>query len=87
LVLTSKGDDVIILGIFSRVPESLRDSWVMVSDIEQGFQQTGLKRSSIVKTEKIAVIHRLLIRKVIGSLPLELMASVRKTLARTLEIV
>jgi len=30
LVLTTKRDDVIILGIFSKFPEKLQESWVKV---------------------------------------------------------
>jgi mRNA interferase MazF len=28
LILVSKGDDIIILGIFSKVPQGLRESWI-----------------------------------------------------------
>ena len=85
-MLTSKGDDVIILGIFSKVPDESRDSWIKVDEMDTGFHLTGLKKTSIIKTEKIAVIHRSLIRKELGHLSLELMESVKKTLRKTLEI-
>jgi len=86
LVLTTKGEDVIILGIFSKVPDEIRESWIMVDEVNPNFHLTGLKKTSIVKTEKIAVIHRSLIRKELGHLPPELMDQVRKTLIETLEI-
>lgn len=86
LVLTAGRDDVIILGIFSKVPEMLRASWVRIDDFDKDFKGTGLKKTSIIKTEKIAVIHRSLIRKEIGYLPLELLSKVRKTVVRTLEL-
>lgn len=87
LVLTAKGDDVIILGIFSKVPEELRESWVKIDEFGKDFDQTGLKKTSIVKTEKIAVIHHSLIRKEIGRLPSELLRHVKRVLLKTLEIV
>ena len=30
LVLTTKGEDVVILGIFSRVSEDLQESWIKI---------------------------------------------------------
>jgi mRNA interferase MazF len=86
LVLTTKGDDVIILGVFSKVPEVMEESWVKVDELSRDFNRTGLKKTSIVKTEKITVVHRSLIRKELGYLSSELMQRVRKTLLRTLAI-
>lgn len=86
LVLTTRGDDVIILGIFSKVPEELRESWVKLDEHSKDFSRTGLKKTSIIKTEKITVIHRSLIRKELGNLSPELMQEVKKTLLKTLEI-
>jgi mRNA interferase MazF len=86
LVLTTKGDDVIILGIFSKVPDEIRESWVKVDAAGPNFHLTGLKKTSILKTEKITVVHRSLIRKELGRLPSELMQQVKKTLLKTLEM-
>jgi mRNA interferase MazF len=63
LVISSKGEDVIILGVFSRVPDEIRESWIKVESHLDGFKQTGLRKTSIIKTEKITVIHKSLIRK------------------------
>ena len=86
LVLSIKGEDIIILGIFSRVPENLRDSWIKIGDLNPAFKQTGLKKASIIKTEKITVVHQSLIRKGLGSIPPELMLQVKQTLRKTLGI-
>jgi len=86
LVLTTTGDDVIILGIFSKVPDEIRESWIRIDDVNVDFHQTGLKKTSIIKTEKIAVIHRSLIKKELGQLPSELLRRVRNILLKTLEI-
>jgi len=86
LVLTTKGEDVIILGIFSRVPEELQESWIKIDEFNQGFNQTGLKKASIIKTEKIAVVHQSLIRKQIGYVSHELMQKVKQKLRNTLGI-
>jgi len=86
LVLSIQGDDVIILGMFSKVPDELRESWIKIDEIDTDFPLTGLKKTSIIKTEKITVIHRSLIRKELGHLPSELMQRVKKILLKTLEI-
>ena len=72
LILASKGDDIIILGIFSKVPQGLRESWIKIDELNPDFNHTGLKKTSIIKTEKITVIHQSLIKKEIGHLPSEL---------------
>jgi mRNA interferase MazF len=86
LVLAVKGTDIIILGIFSKVPENLRDSWIMIDELHPSFNQSGLKKASVIKTEKIAVVHQSLIRKELGRISSELMQQVRQTLRKTLEI-
>lgn len=86
VVLTMKGDDVIILGIFSKIPDEFRDSWIKIDETDTDFRITGLKKTSIIKTEKITVIHRSLIRKELGHLPSELLARVKNTLLKTLGI-
>ena len=86
IVLTQKGDDVIIAGIFSKVPKDLQDSWIMIDEGDPGFKQTGLKKTSVIKTEKIAVVHQSLIRKELGRLSPELIQKVKQILRRTLGI-
>ena len=86
LVLSIKGEDVIILGIFSRVSENLRDSWIKIGEANPAFKQTGLKKASIIKTEKITVVHQSLLRKGLGSISFELMQEVRQILRKTLGI-
>jgi mRNA interferase MazF len=86
LVLSSKGEDVIILGIFSKVPDLIRESWIKLDEQMEEFTHTGLKKASILKTEKITVIHQSLIKKRIGVLPTRMLEHVRKVLLKTLEI-
>jgi mRNA interferase MazF len=86
LVLTTKGEDVVILGIFSRVPEDLQESWIKIDEFHTAFNQTGLKRASIIRTEKISVVHHSLIRKEIGNISSDLMQHVKQTLRKTLKI-
>jgi len=86
VVLAQKRDDVIIVGIFSKVPEYLQDSWIIIDERDPGFKQTGLKKGSVIKTEKIAVLHQSLIRIELGHLSPGLMQKVKQILRRTLGI-
>jgi len=50
------GEDVIVMGIFSRVPTgALRKTWVQIEAGHPVFSQTGLKKTSLLKAEKIAI--------------------------------
>jgi mRNA interferase MazF len=86
IAFTQKGDDVMIVGIFSKVPEDLQDSWIRLDEGGSGFKQTGLRKASVIKTEKIAVVHQSLIRKELGRLSPELIQKVKQILRRTLGI-
>ncbi len=86
VVITIKGEDVIILGIFSKVPEKIMDSWFVIDGGAEYFTNTGLKKKSVIKTEKIAVIHSSIIRKPLGSLPENIFNIVKAKLKKTLEL-
>ncbi len=86
VVITIKGEDVIILGIFSKVPEKIMGSWFVIDEGEEYFTNTGLKKKSVIKTEKIAVIHSSIIKKPLGSLPENIFSIVRAKLKKTLEL-
>ncbi len=89
LVWVTHGEDVIVIGIFSRAPASaiLRETWVEISEHTTTFSQTGLKRPSFIKTEKIAVVHETILLKKVGSLPAEIMEKVARSLKTALLIV
>jgi len=58
LIVATYEEDSIVLGIFSRVPQSeIKDTWILIYNSDQNFVQTGLMKTSLVKAEKIAVIH------------------------------
>lgn len=83
-VLTSHGEDVIVMGIFSRVPPAGRATWVSIDEWHAAFAQTELKKSSVLKAEKIAVIHESIFHKRIGSLPSDLSAQAQVALKNAL---
>ena len=86
LVINEKKDDIIIIGIFSKIPEVIEDSWLQIEKNQPWFAQTGLKKTSVIKTEKIAVIHKSIVKNKIGKLPDEIFGSVKEKIRKTLNI-
>ena len=83
-VLAVHGEDVIVLGIFSRVPSGpLRKTWVK---IENDHPKIGLKKTSLLKAEKIAVVHESVFQRKLGDLPPDLISQVEEALKRALLI-
>ena len=57
LILTIHREEVIILGIFSKIPAGgLQNSWVLIRDNDAQFAQTGLKKTSLIRADKIATV-------------------------------
>ncbi len=48
IVITAKGEDIIILGVFSKIPEKIQESWFVIDEIAEYFAKTGLKKKSII---------------------------------------
>ena len=69
LVLATHGDDLTIVGIFSGSSQPPRESWILLSSRDPAFSQTGLRTSSVVKAERIAVIEQSILVRKLGSLP------------------
>jgi len=86
IVITTKGEDIIILGVFSKIPEIIQESWFVIDETAEYFAKTGLKKKSVIKTEKIAVIHSPIIRKRLGSLHENIFNIVKAKLKKTLEL-
>jgi mRNA interferase MazF len=87
LVLAAHQQDLIILGIFSKIPASvLSETWVLIEESHPNFQQTGLKKSSLLRTEKIANVHQSVFQKRIGSLPSELLQRSQSALKKSLNL-
>ena len=85
LALAVHGEDVIVLGIFSRVlPGALHKTWVRIEESHPEFARSGLKKTSLLKAEKIAVVHESVFQRKLGSLPPDLMAQVQEALKRAL---
>lgn len=83
LVWVVHGEDAIVMGIFSRVPAgALRKTWVRIEAGHPTFSQTGLKKTSLLKAEKIAIVHESVFQKKLGRLPPDIMALVQEALKK-----
>lgn len=78
VVLAVHGEDVVVCGVFSTLPPSLKQSWVLIEEKDPAFDRTGLKRSSVIKCEKLATLHRSIVHSAIGYLPQTVLSSVRE---------
>ncbi|MTJ15043.1 type II toxin-antitoxin system PemK/MazF family toxin [Anabaena sp. UHCC 0187] len=87
LVIAIHRDEVIILGIFSKIPDDdLRETWVLVSDKNNEFKQTGLKKSSLIRADKIATVNKSVFQQRLGILSSELMGKANLALKISLNL-
>lgn len=76
-----------MLGLFSRVPQGAsRRTWLLVEDRHPQFADTGLAHTSLLRAEKIAVIHRSVFHQKLGNLPQDLMTRAERALRAALHI-
>jgi mRNA interferase MazF len=87
LVLAVHGQDIIVMGIFSRIPATpLRKTWVNLEDSHPAFKRTGLKKTSILKGEKIAVLHESVFQRRLGHLAPDILGRAEAALKTALLI-
>jgi mRNA interferase MazF len=87
LVLAMHRQDVIILGIFSKIPPgTLSKNWVLVADTQPQFSQTGLKKSSVIRADKVATVHQSIFQMQLGILPPDQMPPVKTALRNALNL-
>jgi mRNA interferase MazF len=87
VVLATYRQDVIILGVFSKIPAGiLPERWVLLADVHPDFRQTGLKKSSIIRADKIATVHQSIFQMRLGTLPSDQTPLVKIALKNALNI-
>jgi len=87
LVWAVHGEDVIVMGIFSRVPGgTIRKTWVRIEDRDAAFPRTGLKKTSLLKAEKVAVLHESVLQRKLGTFSSDFKAQVQEALKAALLI-
>ncbi|MGD1701110.1 type II toxin-antitoxin system PemK/MazF family toxin [Dapis sp. BLCC M229] len=87
LILAVHREEVIILGIFSKITNSnLPKNWVLMSEENSNFLQTGLKKTSLIRADKIATVSNSVFHKKIGDLPSEIFVLVQEAVKKSLNI-
>ena len=72
----SMGPDIVVAYLSSVIPDgSLPATHVLVADDHQEFRDTGLKRTSVVRLDKLMTLSRSLVRRRLGRLGPALLAS------------
>lgn len=86
VVLATHGDDLTILGIFSGPPQPPQPTWIVLSSQERTFSETGLKITSVIKAERIAVIEQSVVVRKLGSLSTSQMEKVKAAVKLALHL-
>ena len=68
VVLATHSRDLIIVGIFSSPPRIPEPTWISLGSDDPTFPQTGLRASSIIKAERIAVVGQSVVVRKLGAL-------------------
>jgi len=79
-------DDLIMVGITSRVVEDLKETEYRIVEGTEAFKSSGLAKTSVVRCEYIMTVPRKLVARRLGRLPDEIMAEVDKRLKLRLGI-
>ncbi|WP_107668781.1 type II toxin-antitoxin system PemK/MazF family toxin [Cyanothece sp. BG0011] len=87
LVIAIHRKEAIILGIFSKIPdENLRETWVLISDEDPEFKLTGLKKTSLIRADKIATVNETVFQKKLGILSSNSIEKVKFALRKSLDL-
>ena len=88
LILAIHREEVIIVGIFSKIPAGgLQNSWVLIKDSDAQFSQTGLKKTSLIRADKIATVSTSVFQRKLGNLSPDLSTKVQQALKIALNLV
>ena len=88
LILAVHREEVIILGIFSKIPTGkLQNSWVLIQDNNAQFLRTGLKKTSLIRADQIATVSTSVFQRKLGELSADLAIEVQKALKISLNLI
>jgi len=79
-------DDLIMVGITSRIVEDLKETEYMIVEGTEAFKSSGLAKTSVVRCEYIMTVPRRLVARRLGRLPEETMMEADKRLKLSLGI-
>ena len=79
-------DDLIMIGITSRIVENLKETEYMIVEGTEDFKYSGLIKTSVVRCEYIMTVPRGLAARMLGHLPDETMQKIDEKLKLSLGI-
>jgi len=87
LVISIHREEIILIGIFSKIPTiTLQNTWVLISEQNSNFEQTGLRKTSLIRTDKIATVNKTVFVKKLGTLPIDIIPLVQLALKKALNL-
>ena len=78
-------DDCLVCMISTQVRHQIADLEIVLNEATPGFEQTGLKKESLVRTSRLAVVHPSVFTGKLGTLPTEVFNEVRTRLAEWIQ--
>ncbi|MFM7579986.1 MAG: type II toxin-antitoxin system PemK/MazF family toxin [Microcystaceae cyanobacterium] len=87
LIIANHRQEIILIGIFSKIPiDNIKPFWVLLSATDSNFPQTGLKKSSLIRADKIATVSQIVLNRKLGTLPLSYIPFVQNALKNALNL-
>ena len=80
------GDDCMVAFITGSVSPVLQFSDLLIQSSRKDFASTGLRRDSVIRLDKIAIVHTSLVKRALGALPLDLIPAFDARIAFALGI-
>jgi mRNA-degrading endonuclease toxin of MazEF toxin-antitoxin module len=77
-------DDLILVGITSRRLDDVTETEFLIKESADYFEQSGLKKSSVVRCEYLMTVPKSLVTRKLGQLPNDIMKSIDKRIMKSL---
>jgi mRNA interferase MazF len=74
-------DDCLVCMISTQIRHQIPDLEVVLADTMPGFDKTGLKKESLIRTSRLAVVHPSVFTGKLGTMPTEVFDDIRSRLA------
>jgi mRNA interferase MazF len=74
-------EDCLVCMISTQTRHQIQDLEVVLPETMPGFDETGLKKESLIRTSRLAVVHPSVFTGKLGTLPTELFDDIRHRLA------
>lgn len=78
-------DDCLVCMISTQTRHQIPDLEIVLTEAAPGFEKTGLKKESLIRTSRLAVVHPSVFTGKLGTLPTEVFNEVRTRLAEWIQ--